>query len=70
MIAAIGAGMGVRLIQSAMPLAIHPGDEALLITLAFGVLPAWAEGKMVPLEEDWRCTSLSVEAPGNMSNPS
>ena len=42
---------------------LFPGDEALLITLSYGVLLAWAEGKIAPLPEDWRCFSLTVKAP-------
>lgn len=69
MIAAIEAGMGVTLSQSAMPVALRSGDEALLITLSFGVLLAWVEGKIAPLPEDWRCVSLSVQHPGEDFSP-
>ena len=60
MIAAIEAGMGIKPLQSADQVALHPGDEALLTTLSFGVLLAWAEGQIVPLAEDWRCALLTV----------
>ncbi len=63
LIAAIEAGMGVALTQSDMSMALRPGDEALLITLSFGVLLAWAQGKIPPLPEDWRCLLLIVKAP-------
>ncbi len=69
MIAAMEAGMGVTLIQSAVPVTLRPGDEALLITLSFGVLLAWAEGKIMPIAEDWRCVSLSVRAPADGTGP-
>ncbi len=64
LIAAIEAGMGVMLAQSDTLMALRPGDEALLITLSFGVLLAWAQGKIPPLPEDWRCLLLTVKAPG------
>lgn len=62
MIAAIKAGMGVELAPSPSTVAIRPGDEALLITLSFGVLLAWAEQNIAPLPEDWRCILLRVQA--------
>ncbi|MDQ6759871.1 MAG: hypothetical protein M3Z32_08410 [Acidobacteriota bacterium] len=61
LIAAIEAAMGVTLIQTDLSMALRPGDEALLITVSFGVLLAWAEGKIVPLQEDWRFSLLMVE---------
>lgn len=69
MIAAIEVGMGVTLLQSDMPVALRPGDTALLVTLSFGVLLAWAQGKIAPLPEDWRCASLTVEDPADLSIP-
>ncbi len=63
MITAIKAGMDVALTPSPSTVAIHPGDEALLITLSFGVLLAWAEQEIAPLPEDWRCMLLRVQAP-------
>jgi hypothetical protein len=63
LIDAIGAGMGVELSQSDIAATLFPGDEALLITLSFGVLLAWAEGKIAPLPDDWRCFSLTVKGP-------
>lgn len=69
MIGAIEASMGVTLMQSAMPVALRPGDEALLITLSFGVLLAWAEGQITPLPDDWRCAVLTVQAPRDVSSP-
>ena len=62
MTTAIKAGMGVELTPSPSTVAIRPGDEALLITLSFGVLLAWAEQDIAPLPEDWRCTLLRVQA--------
>jgi len=63
LIAAIEVGMGISLTQSEDLMALRAGDEALLITLSFGVLLAWAEGKIPPLPEDWRCLLLRVEDP-------
>ncbi len=63
MIAAVEAGLGVSLVPSDDAMLLHPGDEALLLTLSFGVLLAWAEGNIPPLAEDWRATALTVEAP-------
>jgi hypothetical protein len=62
MITAIKAGMDVEVAPSPSKVAIRPGDEALLITLSFSVLPAWAEQNIAPLPEDWRCTLLRVQA--------
>lgn len=57
MITAIRAGMDVELAPPPSTVAIRPGDEALLITLSFGVLPAWAEQNIAPLPRigDARC---------------
>ena len=63
MAGAIGASFGVTLAQSDTSMTLHPGDEALLICLSFSVLLAWAEGGIVPLEDDWRCLLLQVESP-------
>ncbi len=63
LIAAIETGMGVTLTQSDASMALRPGDEALLITLSFGVMLAWAQGKIPPLPEDWRVLLLTVKAP-------
>jgi len=65
LIAAIEAAMGVTLSQTDISMALRPGDEALLITVSFGVLLAWAEGKIVPLQEDWRFSLLMVEPPAH-----
>jgi hypothetical protein len=62
LIAAIEAGMSVTSNQTDISMALGPGDEALLITLSFGVLLAWAEGKILPLQEDWRFFLLTVES--------
>ncbi len=62
MITAIKAGMDFELTPSPSTVAIHPGDEALLITLSFGVLLAWAEQDIAPLPEDWRCMLLKLQA--------
>jgi hypothetical protein len=61
LISAIDAGLGVSLVQSDDSMTMQKGDEALLVGLSFGVLLAWAEGKIPPLAEDWRCISLMVE---------
>lgn len=63
LITAIETAMGVTLKQTDVAMSLHPGDEALLITLSFGVLLAWAEGYIVPLEEDWRLSLIVVESP-------
>ena len=63
LIEAIQEGLGVALEQSDGAMALAPGDEALLISLSFSVLLAWAEGGIVPLEDDWRCVLLAVEEP-------
>lgn len=62
MISAIKAGMDVEVAPSPSTVAIRLGDEALLITLSFSVLLAWAEQNIAPLREDWRCTLLRVQA--------
>jgi hypothetical protein len=64
---AIQSAMNITLTQSATPVALEPGDEALMITLSFGVLLAWTEQRMAPLPEDWRCTLLEVQVRGNVS---
>lgn len=63
LIAAIQAGMGVSLAQADSSMSLRPGDEAVLISLSFGVLLASAEGNIPPLAADWRCSLLLVEAP-------
>src|SRR3954447_10439670 len=55
LIEAVGEGLGVALEQADSAMVMAPGDEALLISLSFSVLLAWAEGGIVPLEDDWRC---------------
>jgi hypothetical protein len=60
---AISAGLGVTLEQADQSMTLQPGDTALLISLSFSVLLAWAEGNIVPLDEDWRCLILHVENP-------
>ena len=62
LIAAIKAGMGVNLAQSDSLMSLQPGDEAVLISLSFGVLLASAEGNILPLNDDWRCSLLLVES--------
>lgn len=62
MIDAIESAMGISLTQSAGPVSLEPGDEALLITLSFGVLLAWAQERITPLPEDWRCILLRVQS--------
>jgi hypothetical protein len=69
LISAINAGLGVLLGQAATSRTLRPGDEALLIGLSFSVLLAWAEGKIPPVEEDWRCILLTVEGHSESSTP-
>lgn len=68
LISAIDAGLNVPLIQSDASMTMQQGDEALLIGLSFSVLLAWAEGKIPPVEDDWRCFWLTVE--GHSASPS
>ena len=67
MIGAVQAGMGVRLSQSDASVTLQSGDEALLITLSFSVLLAWAEDNLAPLSEDWRCILLRVRGGESIS---
>ncbi len=67
MIAAVQAAMGVPLSQSDVSVALKPGDEALLLTLSFSVLLAWAEDNIPPLPEDWRCVLLRMRSPEESS---
>src|SRR3954468_8239094 len=69
MIAAVQAALGFTLSQSDASVALQAGDEALLITLSFSVLLAWAEDNIAPLPEDWRCLSLRVRRPESVSMP-
>ena len=69
MIAAVQAAMSFQLSQSDVPVTLQPGDEALLITLSFSVLLAWAEDNIAPLREDWRCILLSVRNPRSSMAP-
>lgn len=64
LISAIEAGLNVALTQADTSRTLRQGDEALLIGLSFSVLLAWAEGKIPPVEEDWRCFWLTVEGHG------
>jgi hypothetical protein len=63
LIGAIGAGFGCSLQQSDKSLTLSEGDEALLISLSFSVMLAWAEGGIAPVTEDWRCLLLQVDQP-------
>jgi hypothetical protein len=65
MIGAIRAGFGLSLEQSDTSMALRPGDQALLITLSFSVLLAWAQGNLAPRSDDWRCLLLDVQTPSN-----
>src|SRR5439155_19456142 len=69
MIEAVQAAMSFRLSQSDTSVTLQPGDEALLITLSFSVLLAWAEDNIAPLPDDWRCISLRVRRPESVSMP-
>jgi hypothetical protein len=68
-ISAVQTAMSFPLSQSDAPVALQPGDEALLITLSFSVLLAWAEDNIAPLREDWRCILLSVRHPESSTTP-
>jgi hypothetical protein len=61
LIGSIRECFGVALAQADQPMALRPGDQALLVSLSFSVLLAWAQGQIAPLEEDWRCFLLEVE---------
>lgn len=63
LISATEIGFDVSLHQADELIALRPGDEALLITLSFGVLLAWAQGKIPPLPDDWRCLLITVAQP-------
>ena len=63
LIGAIHAGLGVQLDQADQLMSLQHGDQALLISLSFSVLLAWAEGDIVPLDDDWRCLLLQVVSP-------
>jgi hypothetical protein len=67
LIGSIRECFGVALAQADQPMALRPGDQALLISLSFSVLLAWAEGEIAPLDEDWRCFLLEVE--GTSADP-
>lgn len=69
LIGAIGAGFGCSLQQSDTSMSLAPGDEALLISLSFSVLLAWAEGDIVPVADDWRCLLLEVDQPRREASP-
>lgn len=69
MILAVQAAMSLPLSQSELSVTLQPGDEALLITLSFSVLLAWAEDKIAPLPEDWRCILIRVRHPGSTATP-
>jgi hypothetical protein len=69
LIGAIRDGLGVTLEQADTLVALQPGDEALLISLSFSVLLAWAQGEIVPLDEDWRCLLLRVVHPSAETSP-
>jgi hypothetical protein len=59
----VSTGMGITLDQTDTSIALGPGDEAVLISLSYGVLLAWAQGNIPPLGEYWRCSLLTVEGP-------
>ncbi|HYP06170.1 MAG TPA: hypothetical protein VER03_08020 [Bryobacteraceae bacterium] len=65
LIGAIRDGLGLELQQADASMTLQPGDEALLLSLSFSVLLAWAEGGIAPLDEDWRCLLLRVDDPAS-----
>jgi len=69
LIGAIRAGLGATLEQADQLTAMRSGDEALLISLSFSVLLAWAKGDIVPLEADWRCLIVRVADPDETVEP-
>lgn len=69
LIDAIGAGFGCSLRQADQSLTLSEGDEALLISLSFSVMLAWAEGGIAPVAEDWRCLLLQVDQPRRAVSP-
>ena len=69
LIGAIRDGLGVALEQADESMVLQTGDEALLISLSFSVLLAWAQGGIVPLEEDWRCLLVQVRNPSDTLGP-
>ena len=69
LIGAIRAGLGATLEQADQLTAMRSGDEALLISLSFSVLLAWAKGDIVPLEADWRCLIVRVADPDETVAP-
>lgn len=69
LIGAIGSGFGVTLTQSDSSMSLQQGDQALLISLSFSVLLAWAQGSIAPLDADWRCLLLEVGNPAAAPSP-
>src|SRR4051812_8045229 len=65
MIGAVQAGLEVALQQADRPVALESGDEALYLSLSFSVLLAWAQGEIVPMDDDWRCLVLRVQDSGS-----
>ena len=61
LIGSIRECFGISLAQADQAMALRPGDQALLISLSYSVLLAWAQGEIAPLDEDWRCFLLEVE---------
>ncbi len=62
LISALETGFDLTLSQLDGLITLRPGDQALVISLSFGVLLAYAEGKIPPLPEDWRSFALTVAA--------
>ena len=69
LIGAVASGFECPLEQSDTSMSLQPGDEALLISLSFSVLLAWAQGDIVPMPEDWRCLLLRVDQPRSEASP-
>lgn len=66
LIAAISSGMGIALSRSDVSMSLRQGDEALLISLSYGVLLASAQGEVIPLPEDWRFSLLLLESSADL----
>ena len=69
LIGSIRECFGISLAQADHAMALRPGDQALLMSLSFSVLLAWAQGQIAPLDDDWRCFLLEVEGAHTEATP-